>query len=119
PFTADASLPTAPDATPFAYTTLFRSDGSAVVGPQAGSSAQHTYSSAGTYTVKVTVADTAGLSSSTTAAVQANPPPVNLVGNPSLETSSTAWPPPRPGASQTRATADPQSAAYATYPVDR
>src|SRR5436305_2070451 len=62
PVTADASTSTDTDATPIATYAFDFGDGSAVVGPQAGSSAQHTYSSAGTYTVKVTVADTGGLS---------------------------------------------------------
>ena len=104
PVTADASTSTDTDATPIATYTFDFGDGSAVVGPQTSSSAQHTYSSAGTYTVKVTVADTAGLSSSATAAVQANPPPVNLVGNPGFETSSAGWTPLGQGVTLTRST---------------
>ena len=67
-----------------AYTFDF-GDGT-VVGPQSGATAQHTYQSAGTFTVKVTVTDIANLSSSATSQVSvANPVGTNLVGNPGFE----------------------------------
>ena len=71
--TADASASTDTDATPIASYTFDFGDGT-VVGPQAGATATHTYTSVGSYTVKVTVTDSAGLSSTATAAVQALPP---------------------------------------------
>ena len=51
------------DATPIASYSFDFGDGSAVVGPQAGATATHTYSAAGTYAVTVTVTDTGGRSS--------------------------------------------------------
>jgi parallel beta-helix repeat protein len=52
-------------------------DGSAVVGPQSGSGAGYTFGSVGSFTVRVTVTNDAGLSSSATAqvVVSAAPPP--------------------------------------------
>jgi PKD repeat protein len=67
--TADASGSTDPDATPIASYTFDFGDGSAAVGPQPGATANHTYTRAGTYTVQVTVKDTAGLSSTATKTV--------------------------------------------------
>src|SRR5207302_3103445 len=90
PVTADASTSTDTDATPIATYTFDFGDGSAVVGPQTSSSAQHTYSSAGTYTVKVTVADTGGLSSSATAQVQVTSSPVDQAPVARLAVSPTA-----------------------------
>jgi parallel beta-helix repeat protein len=67
--TADGSASTDTDATPIASYTFDFGDGSAPVGPQAGAKAIHTYTAAGTYTVKITVKDTAGLGSTATAQV--------------------------------------------------
>ena len=50
-------------------------DGSAVVGPQAGVRAQHTYATAGNYTVTVTVTDTALATAQATASVAVLAPP--------------------------------------------
>jgi len=61
--TADASASTDADATPISSYSFDFGDGSALVGPQAGATANHTYAAAGGYTVIVTVTDTAGLSS--------------------------------------------------------
>jgi PKD repeat protein len=68
--TADASASTDVDSTPISSYTFDFGDGT-VVGPQAGATAAHTYSSAGSFTVKVTVTDTAGLSSPATQTVSA------------------------------------------------
>ena len=70
--TADASGSTDTDATPIATYRFDFGDGT-IVGPQAGATANHTYTTAGTYTARVTVTDTAGLSSSATAQVTVNP----------------------------------------------
>src|SRR5436190_665489 len=67
--TASASGSTDTDPTPIATYTFDFGDGTAVVGPQAGVTATHTYRQAGTYTVQVTVKDTAGLSSTATKTV--------------------------------------------------
>ena len=88
---ADASSSTDTDSTPIASYTFDFGDGSALVGPQAGSTASHTYPSSGTYTVKVTVTDTAGLASSATSQVQVSAPAINLVGNPGFETDTNGW----------------------------
>jgi PKD repeat protein len=69
---ADASKSTAGSAPISSYKFDF-GDGSAVVGPQAGATASHTYVGAGRYTVTVTVTDTAGQSSTATANVNASP----------------------------------------------
>ena len=63
-----------------------------VVGPQAGATAAHTYTAAGTYTVTVTVADTGGLSSKATKQVTVSGTgPPNLVGNPGFEAGTSGW----------------------------
>lgn len=82
--TANASASTDSDATPIASYTFDFGDGSAVVGPQAGPTAPHTYITPGTYTVRVTVRDTAGGSGTATATVTAkdNPPTVVAVATP-------------------------------------
>jgi len=75
--TADASASTDDDGTPIASYTFDFGDGSASPGPQTTPTAAHTYTRAGTYTVKVTVKDTAGLSSTATAQVSVtDDPPV-------------------------------------------
>jgi PKD repeat protein len=51
-------------------------DGSALVGPQAGATATHTYANAGAYTAKVTVQDSTGASAVATAGVTVQAPPV-------------------------------------------
>jgi parallel beta-helix repeat protein len=67
--TADASASTDTDATPIASYTFNFGDGSNPVGPQPGATATHAYTAPGTFVVTVTVADTAGLTSSATAEV--------------------------------------------------
>ncbi len=77
--TADASGSTDNDGTPIATYKFNFGDGSALVGPQPGPTAGHTYTAAGSYTVTVTVVDTAGFASTATASVQvsaAEQPPV-------------------------------------------
>lgn len=58
------------DGTPVATYTFDWGDGTAATGPQAKSSAVHTYTKIGTFTIKVTATDTAGLNSSATATVK-------------------------------------------------
>ncbi len=67
--TADASASTDPQGQTLTYAFDF-GDGT-TTGPQAAATAKHTYASAGSYTVKVTVTDTSGLTGSTTTAVTA------------------------------------------------
>ena len=86
--TADASGSTDTDATPIATYAFDFGDGT-VVGPQAGATAQHTYSAAGPYTVTVTVTDTGGLSSTATGTV--NVSAHEYVGNPGFEASTSGW----------------------------
>ena len=83
--TANASASTDTDATPIASYTFNFGDGSAAVGPQPGATANHTYTRAGTYTIQVTVTDTAGLSSTATRSVTVTdaPPVASLSTNPS------------------------------------
>jgi parallel beta-helix repeat protein len=88
PVTADASGSSDTDATPIASYKFDFGDDSAVVGPQAGATASHTYSAAGTFRVTVTVRDTAGLSSTATSQVTVQQ---NLVGNSGFETNTTGW----------------------------
>jgi parallel beta-helix repeat protein len=73
PVTADASGSTDTDQTPIDSYKFDFGDGT-VKGPQSSPTASHTFQSAGTYTVKVTVADTAGLSSTATTQVTVAPP---------------------------------------------
>lgn len=74
--TADASASKA-GSNPIATYTFDFGDGSAVVGPQASAMATHTYTTAGNYTVKVTVADTSATTATATAGVTAVAPPVS------------------------------------------
>src|SRR5205823_4391472 len=66
-------------------------DGSAATGPQASATASHTYQSAGTFTVTVTVKDTGGLSSTATKSVTVSAGQTNLIGNPGFESGLTGW----------------------------
>jgi PKD repeat protein len=59
-----------------------------VVGPQAVTSAAHTYTSAGTYTVTLVVADTGGLTSTATHRVVVR---ANLVADPGFESDTSGW----------------------------
>jgi parallel beta-helix repeat protein len=69
PVLANASASTDTDGTPIATYRFDFGDGS-IVGPQAGPTASHTYTTAKTFKVTVTVTDTAGLSSTATQMVQ-------------------------------------------------
>jgi PKD repeat protein len=68
--TADAAA-SAPGKAPISTYSFDFGDGT-TVGPQSGGTAAHTYTTPGPYTVKVTVTDTAGNSSSATAQVTVN-----------------------------------------------
>jgi parallel beta-helix repeat protein len=92
--TADASTSTDPQGQALTYKFDF-GDGSAVVGPQAGATAPHTYASAGSYTVTVTATDTGGLSGTATAAVTVSsapntPPTARLTVSPTSGTAPLA-----------------------------
>ena len=89
--TADASASTDTDATPISTYTFDFGDSTAAVGPQAGATAPHTYASGGTYTVTVTVKDTANLSSQKSQQVTVGSAPQNLIGNPGFETDTSGW----------------------------
>ena len=60
----------------------------AAVGPQPAATASHTYTAAGTYTVKVTVTDAAGLAGTKTAQVVVQ---TNFVRNYGFETDLSGW----------------------------
>ena len=85
--TADASWSSDTDATPIASYRFDFDDGT-IVGPQTDATATHTYTQAGTYTVAVTVKDTAGLAATATTTVTVKQ---NLVGNPGFETNTNGW----------------------------
>jgi PKD repeat protein len=129
---ADASASSDTDATPISSYRFDFGDG-AVVGPQAGATASHTYSVAGTYTVTVTVTDTTGLSSTATRQVTVSapdlPPSAALTVSPASGTIPLAVTADASGSSDTDATpiasyrfafgdgsiVGPQSAATATH----
>ncbi|MEA2522407.1 MAG: hypothetical protein QOI81_2053 [Actinomycetota bacterium] len=92
PVTADASASTDTDSTPIATYTFDFGDGT-VIGPQAGATAPHTYSSTGPFTVTVTVTDTAALSSQATAPVTVGGGTTEFVTNPGFETDTSGWAP--------------------------
>ena len=88
--TADASASVDPDTTPIATYLFDFGDGTQLVGPQAGATAQHTYASTGVYTVTVTVSDTVGLAASATAAVAVSEPG-EIAGNSGFEVDAIGW----------------------------
>ena len=85
---ADASGSTDPQGQTLSYAFDF-GDGT-TTGTQAAATANHTYTAAGSYTVKVTVKNTAGLTDSTTqtATVQAAPGYVGQIGTASATTAT-------------------------------
>jgi hypothetical protein len=85
--TADASGSTDTDATGIKNYTYNWGDGSASQTTTA-KTAGHTYSTVGTFTVTLTVTDTANLSAGTTAQVVVQP---NLVGNATFDSNTTGW----------------------------
>jgi parallel beta-helix repeat protein len=89
--TADASASTDGDASPIATYAFNFGDGTNT-GPQASASASHTYSTPGTYTLAVSVTDTAGLVTTTTKQVTVGAAG-NLVGNSTFETNLNGWAP--------------------------
>jgi parallel beta-helix repeat protein len=89
--TVDASGSTDNDATPIASYTFDFGDG-VVVGPQSSPVASHIYSTAGAFTVAVTVTDTAGLADRGYAQVSVAPSSTtNLVPNPGFESGTSGW----------------------------
>jgi parallel beta-helix repeat protein len=89
--TANGSGSVGGDAPISSYTFDF-GDGT-VVGPQAGATATHTYSTGGTYTAAVTVRNTAGRSDTASVQVTATTTAANLVGNPGFEVNTNGWAP--------------------------
>jgi PKD repeat protein len=87
--TANASA-SSPGTNPIASYRFAWGDGS-TTGPQAGSSATHTYTTAGTRTVTLTVTDSVGLTSTAAATVTTTVTSANLVGNPGFETGLSGW----------------------------
>jgi parallel beta-helix repeat protein len=85
--TADASAST-PGSAPITGYTFSFGDGT-TVGPQAGSTANHTYTVAGTYLVTVTVTDANGLTSTATQSVTVSAPPTARYVN-SIATNSSS-----------------------------
>jgi len=114
--TADASASTDTDSTPIATYTFDWGDGSAVTGPQAAATANHTYGTAGMYTVTVTATDSGGLSASTTRTVLVTtadaPPAAELRASPS---SGAA---PLQVTADASASTDTDSTPIATYTFD-
>lgn len=90
--TASAAGSSDPEGGVLSYTFNF-GDGT-TVGPQASSTATHTYA-AGTWTVRLTVTDPLGAVHSVTTSVTAtgSGPGPNLVGNPSFEGGTSGWNP--------------------------
>jgi hypothetical protein len=88
--TANAGASTDPDGFIVSYRFDF-GDGT-IVGPQAGSTATHSYA-AGNWTASLLVTDNGGGTATATASVFAASvgPGPNLVGNPSFESSTTGW----------------------------
>jgi parallel beta-helix repeat protein len=86
--TADASGSTDADSTPIATYRFEWGDGSPATGPQSSPTATHTYGPPGSYTAKVTVTDTAGLTSTATVSVRTF---ANFVGNSGFETDLSGW----------------------------
>jgi parallel beta-helix repeat protein len=89
--TADASASSDPQGPIEAYSFDW-GDGSPVTGPQSGPTATHTYTSAGTYTVKATVRDNSGQTAEATAQVVVSAGGgSNLITNPGFESALTGW----------------------------
>jgi parallel beta-helix repeat protein len=89
--TADASGSTDTDGTGIASYAFDFGDGG-TAGPQAGATANHTYTSPGTYPLAVSVTDTAGLTRTTAMQVTVGSAG-NLVTNSTFETDLTGWAP--------------------------
>jgi parallel beta-helix repeat protein len=85
--TADASASSDPGPSPIAAYTFDFGDGT-TAGPQAAPTAAHTYTTGGTFSVKVTVRDTIDLASTATAQVAVK---LNRVKNAGFETDTSGW----------------------------
>jgi PKD repeat protein len=109
---ADASGSTDTDQTPIESYNFDFGDGT-VTGPQPSPTANHTYPSAGTYTVKVTVKDTAGLSSVATTQVTVTPP--DLPPSAALSLSPTSGPTPLAVTADASASTDTDDTPIASY----
>jgi parallel beta-helix repeat protein len=115
--TADASASTDPDATPIASYDFDFGDGTPATGPQTQGAASHAYNTPGTYTVTVTVTDTAGLTDRATDTVtvttdQDAPPSAALTVGPSSGT------PPLAVIADASGSSDGDATPIATYDFD-
>jgi parallel beta-helix repeat protein len=109
---ADGSGSTDTDSTPIATYKFNFGDGT-VVGPQSAPTASHQYTTAGSYTVTLTVTDTAGNAGTTTASVtvsSANQPPVAA-----LIVTPNSGPAPLPVTADASGSSDPEGSPIASY----
>ena len=111
--TADASASTTTSGQALRYQFDF-GDGT-TTGSQAGATANHTYSTGGTYVVKVTVTDTGGLYDTSTRTVQVADPPRSPDAR--LSVSPATGRAPLPVTADASASSDPQDEAL-TYAFD-
>lgn len=89
-------------------------------GPQTTATAEHTYTSAGTFTVKVTVSDIAGLTSTATTTVSAStpPPPPNFAPVAALTVTPSSGYAPLGVTADASASTDTDTFPIATYAFD-
>jgi parallel beta-helix repeat protein len=116
--TVDASASTDGDATPIATYTFDFGDGSPAVGPQAGATATHAYTAAGAYTVRVTVTDTGGLSSSATQQVTASAELADAPPNAALNVAPSSGTAPLEATADASGSTDTDATPIATYGFD-
>jgi len=112
--TADASGATDTDGTPIATYTFDFGDGT-VVGPQAEPTADHEYDTVGTFTVTVTVRDTAGLAGTATTSVSAQAPNGDLPPASALSVTPTSGTAPVAVTADASASTDTDSSPIASY----
>jgi parallel beta-helix repeat protein len=117
PVTADASTSTDDDATPIASFSFDFGDGSPAVGPQAGATASHTYSAPGSYSVTVTVRDTAGLSSTAISQVTVSSPS-DAAPNAALTVTPASGTAPLPVTADASASTDTDTTPIGAYQFD-
>ncbi|MDX6256984.1 MAG: hypothetical protein QOJ11_3318 [Frankiales bacterium] len=111
----DASSSTDNDATPIATYKFAFADGT-VVGPQTGATASHTYTTAGTYALAVTVTDTAGKSATSTVSITASP--TDAPPRAALTVTQLSGPGPYQVSADASASTDTDATGIATYAFD-